>query len=465
MVRRRRGSAVTGPRPTRATPQPLVLRQRLLAAVRTEFRGEVLVFAADDPVFGTGLCRVDGCQRAARGNGLCQGHRQRWQQAGRPDLDTFAGSTDPRWRRQRPNLGCRVDGCGYGSARAGLCPLHAQRWERSGRPDLGQWLAAAAQVRAPAGVCLVGHCELWSQAAGPFCHAHAATWRANGRPEDLAGFCRRFTTGDLPPADQVVRLAGLPSQLRLEIQYALQCRRDDNTTKTPPTVVMQVVRFITADGAASLLDRAEAEWGTMIGRPPPRDSNPRALLLYARRKIEDLACGDGWEAEYGNEVWQLRRLGHDGNTSLRFDPIPQPWLRALVKRWIRWRLSTNVVLETVRRGLDRLTRFALFCQRAQISSLAVIDRVVLERYLADLQAELAGRQRHGDHIGQLNSFLQAIRHTAGTTPCRRPRCCSARTTRNGPSGCRGRSPSRSWPRSSTPTTSTGSTTRPTGWSP
>jgi hypothetical protein len=38
-----------------------------------------------------------------------------------------------------------------------------------------------------------------------------------------------------------------------------------------------------------------------------------------------------------------------------------------------------------------------------------VDRVVLERYLADLHAELAGRQRHGDQIGQLNSFLHATR--------------------------------------------------------
>lgn len=261
---------MTGPSPARATPLRLVLRQQLLAAVRTEFRGEVLLFAAADPIFGTGLCRVDGCQRAARGNGLCQGHRQRWQQAGRPDLDAFAGSTDSRWRRQRPNLCCRVDGCGYGSARAGLCQFHAQRWERSGRPDLGQWLAAPPQVRTPSAVvCLVGHCLLWQQAAGPFCHAHAATWRANGRPQDLAGFCRRFTTSDQPPADQVVRLADLPSQLRLEIQYALQCRRDDNTTKVAPIVVMQVVRFLTADGAASLLDRDEDHWRISIGKPPP----------------------------------------------------------------------------------------------------------------------------------------------------------------------------------------------------
>jgi hypothetical protein len=38
-------------------------------------RADVLVFAAADPVFGGGACRVPGCARHARGSGLCQGHR------------------------------------------------------------------------------------------------------------------------------------------------------------------------------------------------------------------------------------------------------------------------------------------------------------------------------------------------------------------------------------------------------
>ena len=71
-------------------------------------------------------------------------------------------------------------------------------------------------------------------------------------------------------------------------------------------------------------------------------------------------------------------------------------MRDLVKRWLRWRLSAGLNLETVRRGLRSLTRFAIFCQRVGVKSLGDIDRVVLERYLADLHAEWAGRQRHND---------------------------------------------------------------------
>lgn len=70
---------------------------KLMASVRPEFRADVLVFPADDPVFGGGACQVEGCPRSARGRGLCPGHLQRWAAQGRPDLAVFAASTDPRW--------------------------------------------------------------------------------------------------------------------------------------------------------------------------------------------------------------------------------------------------------------------------------------------------------------------------------------------------------------------------------
>lgn len=395
-----------------------MLTERLLGAVRPEFRADVLVFDAEDPVFGGGVCRVQGCRRTARSRGMCQGHHLRWVSEGRRDLAEFAAGTDPRWRRQQLNAGCRVAGCGYGVSRTGLCQLHFQRWDRAHRPDLRQWLADPPAIKAPVpgAVCRIGHCQLWPQAAGPFCHAHASSWRANGRP-DVESFVRRFVEVTATE-DEIVRLDRLEPGLRLEIGYALQCRRDQPSSKTRPAVVMALVRVLAATGASSLLDRSEDEWRTGIGRPAPKDAGPRALLLYARRQIEDLVDAGGWETEFDRDVWQMRRLGFDGNQRLNFAAISQSWLRELVKRWLRWRLGTGLGLEAARRGLRALTRFAAFCDRAGIPDLAAIDRGVLERYLADLHAEMAGRQRHGDHIGQLNSFLHAVRqhHWDDTLP-------------------------------------------------
>jgi integrase len=386
------------------------LLEALVGAIRPEFRADTLVFSATDPVFGGGPCRVEDCPRSARGKGLCPGHYLRWVEEGRGDLDAFAVSTDIRWRRQRPNAVCRVDACGYGVAAIGLCQLHFQRWHRGGRAELAGWLADPPPIQAPqpGSCCAVGHCELWpTSAASPFCRAHANTWKANGRPE-VGSFVRGFTEMAVT-ADESIRLDDLSPQLRLEIQFALQCRRDDHTTKTMPTVVMQVVRFLAATTAVSLLDRSEDVWRGLIGRPAPKDGNPRAFLVYARRKIEDLADADGWEGEFDRDVWQLRRLGFDGNPTLDLTVVTQPWLRSPLKRWLRWRLGAGLNLETVRRGLRSVARFSAFCAAVGVNRMADIDRTVLERYLADLHAELAGRQRHNDHIGQLQSFLNAVR--------------------------------------------------------
>lgn len=177
----------------------------LMVTVRNEFRSDVLEFDADDPVFGTGCCRVAGCGRHSRGQGLCQAHRLRWVHAGRPDLDVFAATTDARWHRLQPNQRCRVDACGYGAARQGLCALHARHWIRAGRPELDSWLHNPPAVTRPEpGLsCRIPHCALWPQATGPFCLSHANTWKVNGRP-DIDEFARRFT--DIPaPTDELIR--------------------------------------------------------------------------------------------------------------------------------------------------------------------------------------------------------------------------------------------------------------------
>ncbi len=252
---------------------------------------------------------------------------------------------------------CCVAECGYGSSRRGMCVLHAQRWERAGRPDRALWLTDPLPVKqpAPGAACLIGHCDLWPHATSSLCHAHHATWTIHGRP-DVEQFAQAFTATTVP-GDQVVRLDGLPPQLRLEVAYALQCRRDERGTTCPPAVVMQVVRFLAAAGEVSLTGRTEQQWATSIGRPAPRDSNPRALLVFARRRVEDLTRVGGWEDEYDHDVWHLRRLGFEGNPTLSFDQIPQPWLRELIKKWVRWRLKLTCGghrFSCARRNMPRL---------------------------------------------------------------------------------------------------------------
>jgi hypothetical protein len=57
-----------------ATPIESGWVARLGAAVRREFRAEVLVPAVADPILGSPGCAVPGCVRSSRYAGLCPAH-------------------------------------------------------------------------------------------------------------------------------------------------------------------------------------------------------------------------------------------------------------------------------------------------------------------------------------------------------------------------------------------------------
>jgi hypothetical protein len=64
-----------------ATQPDAGLHGRLDALVRPEFRVDVLVPAAGDPILGTPACEVTGCVHSSRYGGLCptggRGRRRR----------------------------------------------------------------------------------------------------------------------------------------------------------------------------------------------------------------------------------------------------------------------------------------------------------------------------------------------------------------------------------------------------
>jgi integrase len=386
-----------------------------MAAVRPEFRADVLIPDPADPVFGARPCRVAGCGRPARGRGLCGGHHRRWTVEGKPDMEQFTATTHPGLRGRSPLQPCRVTGCGYGRRHQGLCSRHVRAWRTAGQPTLEAWLSGQPPVRParPPAACQIGFCTLWAKGDAGLCESHGLRWRQLGRPA-LAEFTADYQAGSVPRHERI-DLRGLEPPLRLEVQYALQRRHDEGRIKTRPEVVRQLARFLAGSGASSLLDLPEQAWRQRHAQQCPKLAHrgSRALLGFAWRQIEDLAGGRGWDAEYPRDVWRLRSLGiHDGPTAcLYFDKIPQPWLRELAKRWTRWRLTTSLSAETAARGVRALARFGAFLasDEAGAGDIGKVDRAVLERYLAGLHAELAGTKIHREHIGQVNSFFQAIR--------------------------------------------------------
>ena len=133
--------------------RPVGLLEKLIAAVRPEFRTDVLVFDPRDPVFGGPACAA-GCQRPARRRGLCPGHYERWRAAGKPDLAEFAAATPPDMAACRQLPACEIAGCLYGQTARGICERHRRQWQRAGCPELVSWRASAPPPPSPRPGCL-----------------------------------------------------------------------------------------------------------------------------------------------------------------------------------------------------------------------------------------------------------------------------------------------------------------------
>ena len=386
--------------------------------MRPEFRQDVLAFGPADPVFGGPLCKVPGCGRTGRVRGLCTGHDHRWRNQGKLDPGEFMATTNPRLKGHQKLASCQAASCLYGRKERGLCTRHLYAWQRAGRPDLDSWLAAlpADTPEDPPSACRISYCDLWVHTDLPFCLSHGNRWRERGRP-DIGEYARSYQDNSVPGHERI-DLSGLNAHLRLEVQYALQGRHDDGAIKIAPGAVQTVIMFLAASAAPSLLDRDEDAWRQAWFQRFPRRASPghgdsgRALLIYARRTAEELQAGRGWDVEYPRDTWRLRNLGvSEGPATVRFTPISQPWLKELAKRWIRWRLSSGTGAGSVTKGALAIACFSTFlaAPSVNVTRLDQVDRELLERYLADLHAELAGRNVHAERIGQLNSFLHAIR--------------------------------------------------------
>lgn len=114
----------------------------------------------------------------------------------------------------------------------------------------------------------------------------------------------------------------------------------------------------------------------------------------------------------------MRRLSFAGNHRLDFTGIGQPWLGELVKRWLRWRLSTGLGLKVGRRGLRCLTRFAQFCQRIRFPLWPRLTRTCWNATWPTYTRSWPARRPHWDNS---THFCTASGNTHRDTTCRPPR--------------------------------------------
>jgi integrase len=394
-----------------------LLLEKLMATVRTEFRVALFVPDPADPVLGVKECRVRECDRSVSENGLCSAHGHRWRHTGCTDLKEFLTDPGPVLHGRSQPAQCSVTGCGYGVNAHGLCMRHHLQWKRAGRPDPVAW-AAATPAWLPAAherpQCHLPFCSLWIENDNwLFCRSHANRWRLLGSPE-----VAEFTEHCLLRGKARVDFRGLPGQLALEFQYAMQMRRDAETTMTPPAMIGWAIRRAIEADVVSLLDLTPAGWRERAGMLTAWPS-ATAFLLFAHDAVETLRDGTGWDVEYPRDVWRIHKLpgitASPGKprprNNLRFERISQPWLRTLVKRWIRLRLCSGLSVAAVLADLAALTRFSSFLTQAgePEAALAGIDRALLERYLAWIPGQAGGRSVKEDCVTSVGVFFAAIR--------------------------------------------------------
>lgn len=265
-----------------------------------------------------------------------------------------------------------------------------------------------------------GRCQVRGCGRGAWtrmlCNGHYGRWHTHGRP-DLAVFAA--TTGPLHSSSDRIDafdLRRLPTQLRLEVAYSIQCRHDERTIRLLPMMINRLVDLVTAAQVTSLLDHSLPRWTMLAHQHGLKDTGGRGMgqLRYAWRHLHDLSENTDAEHEFARDTWRAAVLGVrpsvKGITTIRFDHFDQPWLRAAVKRACRYRLGAGKAFGSVSIDERALRWFATFLARhhPEVTDATGITREVLEHYLSWLTATAAlSGNTTNTYLVVLRSFLQA----------------------------------------------------------
>jgi integrase len=266
------------------------------------------------------------------------------------------------------------------------------------------------------GRCAVDGCDGLRRAHG-LCHGHAARRRSLGSP-DLQTY---LATGPAllharpgPRRHETFSVVGLPTQLKLELGYVLQCRYDERGAELRPPLFSRLVEVVGAAGVSSLLALPAVDWRTRIDARGWRRDRTGALLDYAYERVDDLLNGAGIEGEYARDVWRADRLGvtlsRRERRTVRFDEISQPWLREATKWWARFRLASGKAFDTVRFHITSTTWFSRFlAERGEYRDERAITRKLLEDYVAWLSGQGLSESTRLNYLVGLRTLLDDAR--------------------------------------------------------
>ena len=304
-----------------------------------------------------------------------------------------------------------------------MCSRHLRAWERAGKPDAAGGSPRCRQrPRSPgSAACRIGYCELWAASGRRAVLLPPPALEGLGRPgleEFITGYEPADRAGTRGP-DQAARPAPAGSAVR----PAVPARRQHDQDQADH-VIRSWSGWLAGSGASSLLDRSEQEWRDACPAMPPGASTAVALLAYAHRKVT--APGRGRRLGQRVPPRRLAAAPPRHRVPVR-DPAVLRHLPAVAEG--PGQAVDPVAAEhrpgarTCYRGVRARHPVRRVPRRNPASRQpGGISRDVLERYLADLHAALAGKQEHRDHIGQVATFLtRRPPAPLGHRRCPRPR--------------------------------------------
>jgi integrase len=384
----------------------------LTAAVRPEFRHDILVPPPSHPMFSYGVCEVASCDNQAfTRKDLCNAHVARWR------LAKAEGADRSQWLATETPIhtyaSCIVAGCLFARKSHGLCSRHTRLWSLYGSAqDSGQWAGQATPLADPRQQleCVFPGCGLWRDGKQIFCANHFAQWKRLGKANPgmtFEDFAVKIYEAGVPTLD----VRGLPSQLALEIQYVFQCWVDHGKRRANVYMWNPAMRLLRSSGAQSFLDHTPEEWKRLIN--PGAGGRPSvSFLAWGYEQVDTLLNGVGWHTEYERDSWRLTRLSHPEypKRTLSFTSFRLPWLRELAKQWIRHRLSVGFAVNTVTLDLAAVRDFSEYLQSGALvpESARQLSRSLIEGWTADLALRMPLAEQRVGRLSSVRAFLRDV---------------------------------------------------------
>ena len=417
-------AALPGGQPDR----PASWEQLLRASVRPEFQVDIYRPEPGDPVLFGPTCAVAGCdargmQRVDDVRGyLCEGHARMWRRDGQPPRRAWLVDGARDLRHHRPLSACAAHDCRRSVHADALCRPHHRHWRRAGCPPLEQFAAGAPTVRGGVDECRVEGCRFMAVRGGELCDGHHKryTWLRWHRGElDLDGYVAHADNGRRRSAPRF-DLRGIGAIVALELGYALQCRHDQRGAAITPLIFGQVARWLRDRPVDSLLIGSDSAWSRAAEQRFSRGSraNPLGWIRFCRTVLQRLRDerhgGEAWDWD----TWPTERIDLDGRYAhqptrrIYFSGIQPDWLRALAKRWARYRITTaSKSPASVAVSTSSLRRFTgwLAERDALPAGPHDITRELLEGYRAHVHTLAVSAMRRNGLLTDLKVFLDDVR--------------------------------------------------------